>query len=192
MTHAPMINTLARIRSVSPLPDGREAQLAALLQPVELKKGHVLFREGKTDRDVYFIENGIARAYCNLDAAELTFWFGMEGDILISYNGYIKGTAGYESIELLEPALLHRLPFDDLESLYRSDIHFANWGRKLMEKEVILTEERFISRQFRSAAERYHELTEQSPALLQRVRLGQIASYLGITQVTLSRIRAGK
>jgi CRP-like cAMP-binding protein len=77
-----------------------------------------------------------------------------------------------------------------LQQLFETDIAMANWGRRFAEKELIKTEERLISRQFRTATERYQELMQQQPGLLQRVSLGHIASYLGITQVSLSRIRA--
>jgi len=185
-----MHHTLERIKSVYPLSADRLQHFTHMLEPVELKKGHLLFREGKTCRDLYFIEKGIARAYCSTGEADLTFWFGLEGDMLLSYNGYINNTAGYETIALLEDAQLYKVPVTELEHLYGTDIQFANWGRKLTEKELIQTEERFISRQFKTAAERYRALLQEAPQLLQRVQLGYIASYLGITQVTLSRIRA--
>lgn len=185
-----MHHTLQRIRSVYPLSEDRLQLLTGLLESVELKKGHLLFREGKHCRDLYFMEKGIARAYCSTGASDLTFWFGMEGDLLMSFNGYVNNTAGYETIELLEDSQLYKVPIAELEHLYHTDIQFANWGRKLTEKELIQTEERFISRQFRSAAERYKALMEETPELIRRVQLGYIASYLGITQVTLSRIRA--
>lgn len=185
-----MHHTLSRIKAVYPLSEDRLHQFTGMLEAVELKKGHLLFREGKTCGDMYFIEKGIARAYCSSGESDLTFWFGKEGDFLMSFNGYVNHTAGYETIELLEDALLYKVSIAQLEHLFNTDIQFANWGRKLTEKELIQTEERFISRQFRTATERYKTLMAEAPELLQRVQLGYIASYLGITQVTLSRIRA--
>ena len=77
-----------------------------------------------------------------------------------------------------------------LHELFGKDIHISNWGRKFAEQELLKTEERFISRQLKTSTERYRELMNNNPDLLQRVQLGYIASYLGITQVSLSRIRA--
>lgn len=62
----------------------------------------------------------------------------------------------------------------------------------MAEQELIATERRLIDRSFKGAAERYQEFADHSPSLLKRVALKHIASYLGVTQVTLSRIRAGK
>jgi CRP-like cAMP-binding protein len=85
---------------------------------------------------------------------------------------------------------LYRLKREAIHSLFEQDIHIANWGRKFAEQELIRTEARLISRQFSTASERYQELLRSNPDLLHRVQLGHIASYLGITQVSLSRIRS--
>jgi CRP-like cAMP-binding protein len=76
----------------------------------------------------------------------------------MSLKSYVTGQKGYEDVELLEDCELYQLKTEVLENLYQSDIHIANWGRKLAELELVKTEERFIARQFRTASERYHEL----------------------------------
>ncbi len=185
-----MSSFLTTIQAIAPLPAASQEAMSALAQEVAYPKGYPLFEAGHTRRTVYFIQQGIARAYCYNDETELTFWFGTEGDVVLSYNSYVYRKPGYEHIELLEDSVLFQVPGEALDELYATDIHMANWGRKLAEQELIKTEERFISRQFRTATERYAELLQQTPELLQRVQLGHIASYLGVTQVTLSRIRA--
>ncbi|UKJ07974.1 Crp/Fnr family transcriptional regulator [Solitalea lacus] len=178
------------IQAVYTLPDGSLKKLQKQLSMVNYPKGYHLFHADKTETDVYFIAFGIARAYCYTAETEVTFWFGKEGDIVLSYNSYIRNQPGYEFIELLEDSTLFHLKTSALHQLFNEDIHLANWGRKLAELELIKTEARLISRQFRPAGERYRELLEQQPELVQRVQLSHIASYLGVTQVTLSRIRA--
>lgn len=178
------------ILRIYPLPEASLQLLMGLLEPVQLRKGHVLLHADKIEKEVYFIEKGIARAYAEREDSEVTFWFGQEGDIVISMRSYIDQQPGYESIELLEDCILYRVHSNTLQQLFETDIAMANWGRRFAEKELIKTEERLISRQFRTATERYQELLLQQPGLLQRVSLGHIASYLGITQVSLSRIRA--
>ncbi|MBL0913132.1 MAG: Crp/Fnr family transcriptional regulator [Bacteroidia bacterium] len=179
------------IRSVAPLEEEACRRLAACFEPVVYPRGHRLFSAGRTETRMYFLEKGIARAFCDsADGEELSFWFGMEGDIVLSYNSYIHNRPGYEHVELLEDSRLWAASIEDVRKLYLSDIDIANWARKLAEQELIRTEERFISRQTGTALERYRELLRTQPRLLQRVPLGHIASYLGVTQVTLSRIRA--
>lgn len=178
------------LNNIYPLPQASAQKLEQAIKEVNLPKGQLLFKEGKIETDVYLIKKGIVRAYSIHDGNEVTFWFGSEGDTAISMKSYILNQPGYESIELLEDSDLYRIKANDLQQLYSNDIYIANWGRKFAENELIKTEERLISRQFKSATERYHDLLNNTPHLLQRVQLGHIASYLGITQVSLSRIRS--
>ncbi|MBO9634151.1 MAG: Crp/Fnr family transcriptional regulator [Chitinophagaceae bacterium] len=177
---------------VYPLSAEAMALLTARLLPVELPKGHHLFREGRKGTHVYFIERGIARAYSRPDNKEMTYWFGTEGDVAMSYYSYVANRPGYESVELLEDSLLYSISHEELQVLYSTHIEIANWGRKFAEYELIRTEKNFMTQQSLPAAVRYQLLLEQNPQLLRRVQLGYIASYLGVTQVTLSRIRAGQ
>ncbi|RQO31448.1 Crp/Fnr family transcriptional regulator [Taibaiella sp. KBW10] len=180
----------AIIQKTYVLPDSALHKVERLAEHMLLPKGHLLLRADKIEHQMYFIEKGIVRAYANPDDTDITFWFGKEQDIIISMKSYVDGAAGYEHIELLEDCSLYRIHTSSLQQLFETDIHISNWGRKFAEQELIKTEERLISRQFKTAKERYQELLHNHPDLLQRVQLGHIASYLGITQVSLSRIRA--
>jgi CRP-like cAMP-binding protein len=91
----------------------------------------------------------------------------------------------------MEDSKLFMLKRQDLESLFKEDIHIANWGRKFAEMEFLHTEERLIPMLFTTASQRYETLLKNNPDLLQRIPLECLASYLGITPVSLSRIRAG-
>lgn len=90
----------------------------------------------------------------------------------------------------MENSVLYMLKRKELYELFEKDIHIANWGRKFAETEFLQTEERLISLLFTTASERYRELLKDNPDLLQRMPLECLASYLGITPVSLSRIRA--
>ncbi|MDR2040503.1 MAG: Crp/Fnr family transcriptional regulator [Bacteroidales bacterium] len=172
------------------LPESSRKTLAGLITEVEYPKGHLLLNADKVERNIYFIKKGIVRAYIDSSEGEITFWFGKEGDTVVSMRSYVDHQKGYENIELLENCILYKLNVPALNGLYAKDIHIANWGRKFAEQELLKTEERLIARQFKTASERYSELLKNNPELLQRIQLSFIASYLGITQVSLSRIRA--
>lgn len=172
------------------LPALSRLALKKYIREVSYPKGYILLRADKVETDIYFIKKGIVRAYAQTPDNEITFWFGQEGDTVISMKSYVENQKGYEDVELLDNCDLYQLKIHDLQQLFGQDIHLANWGRKLAEQELVKTEERLISRQFRTASQRYNELLQKNPALIQRVQLGYIASYLGITQVSLSRIRA--
>ena len=153
-------------------------------------KGHILFKANKIETSIYFIKKGIARAYAYSDDNQITFWFGKEGDPIVSMQSYVNNQKGYEDLELLEDCELYELKIEQLQKLFLEDIQIANWGRKFAEFELIKSEERLIALQFNTATQRYLALLKNYPSIIQRVQLSHIASYLGITQVSLSRIRA--
>lgn len=177
------------IQRIHPIPPEAMSKLLDIATVVSFPKYHLLFRADKIDHHLYFIRKGIVRAFTEKDEMSITFYFGMEGDPVLSMKSYVSREKSYEDIELLEDSEFYQFDGAALEGLYNEDLHIANWGRKLAEIELVRTEERLIARQFRTAAERYAELMQETPELLRRVSLGHIASYLGITQVSLSRIR---
>ena len=184
-----MERVLARIKEVYPLSGTALRKLVERLQELSLPKGHVLVREGTVGNRLYFMERGVARSFCYKDGKEITFWFGAEGSFISSYNGYIASKPGYGTIELLEDSTIYAVEQPAIQALFRQNLELANWGRKLAELELIKTEQMLMSHLFKTAQEKYQDLLTQQPDLLQRVQLGHIASYLGVTQVTLSRIR---
>lgn len=177
------------LHHIHPLPKQSQFALEENITEIAFTKGHILLKANRVEPNIYFIKNGLVRAYVERDN-EVTFWFGKEGETIISMKSYVEEKPGYETIELLEDCELYELKTENLKKLFNEDVHIANWGRKFAEKELIKTEERLISKQFQNASERYKDLMKDHPELLRRVQLGHIASYLGITQVSLSRIRA--
>lgn len=178
------------LTQIRPLPEASLAKLIACITEVSYPRKHILLKADAVEKKIYFIKKGIVRAYAYQNDNEITFWFGKEGETIISMKSYVMNQPGYENVELLEACELYELQTTHLQELFNQDIHIANWGRKFAEKELIKTEERLIARQFSTAAERYSELLKNHSDLLQRIPLGYISSYLGITQVSLSRIRA--
>lgn len=178
------------IDKIDQMPESSKSLLVEHLSEVTYTKGHHILDTGKVETTVFFLKKGIVRAYVPIEGEEITFWIGKEGSTIVSLKSYVNNLPGYETIELMEDSILYALKREKLYNLFEKDIHIANWGRKFAESELILTEERLISLLFMSASERYKELIKTNPELLQRLPLGCIASYLGITQVSLSRIRS--
>ena len=165
------------------MPDASLDKLRQCLTEVSYPKGFQVLEYGKIEKDIFFIKKGIVRAYTSVDGKDITFWVGKEGATLVSMKGYVNDEPGYETMELMEDSVLYILERKKLKELFLKDLHIANWGRRY-------AEERLISMLSAVASERYHELLEKEPDLLQRLPLGSIATYLGITQASLSRIRA--
>jgi len=175
---------------IYPLSDSSKLILKNHIVELSFPKNKILISADKIEKDFYFIKKGIARTFVYTDGDETTFSFGKEGDTIISMKSYIANQKGYENVELLEDCLVYKLNTQDIRKLYTENIEIANWGIKFAENELLKAEDRLLTRQFGTATNRYQILLKNYPNLLQRVQLGYIASYLGITQVSLSRIRA--
>ncbi|MCM1070732.1 MAG: Crp/Fnr family transcriptional regulator [[Clostridium] fimetarium] len=179
-------NILAGIYS---LPPASSRLLASAAEMVAVDKNTEIVTAGKVCRDIYLVAKGIARAFYIADGREITFWIGAEGSVALSLRSYVDGLPGYETIVTIEDSVLYRLPIERLETLYQEDIHIANWGRKFAEKEILRAEKALIPQLFTTGRERYEVLLREQPGLLNRIPLEILATYLGITAVSLSRIR---
>ena len=157
---------------------------------VELSKNEYLLKEGQISRQLYFLEKGALRGFYNLDGKEITHWFGFENDFVTSFHSFITRQPAVENIQLLESSTLWSISKDSLTSLYNRHHEIERLVRIAYEKYYIRLEERFVNAHFTTAKELYENLLQQTPHILERVPLGYVASYLGISQETLSRIRS--
>ncbi len=166
------------------------AVLEKNLLEVQMEKSEYIIREGKVCQHLYFLDRGLVRGFYNVDGKELTHWFGFENDFITSFHSFITGEPSLENIQPLEPCTLWMIEKSKLEKLYEENHDIERLVRIAYEKYYIRLEERYVKSQFKTAAQLYEELVNNSPHILQRVPLGYIASYLGISQETLSRIRS--
>lgn len=157
---------------------------------VVLNKNEYLLNEGNICRHLYFVQQGALRGYYNLDGKEITHWFGFEKDFVTSFHSFITQEPAVENIQLLEGSVLWAISKETLSNLYNQYHEIERLVRIATEKYYIRLEEKFVNSHFKTATERYEHLLEQQPHILERVPLGHIASYLGISQETLSRIRS--
>lgn len=179
------------IRNIYPMPEESVSRLSGCISELHLPKGSMVLEAGKIEPGIFFINKGIVRAFINDRGKDVTFWIGKEGDTIVSLMSYVYGRPGYESVELMEDSILYKASREALGKLFMEDIGIANWGRKFAETEFMRTEQRLIPMLSMTATQRYTRLLEDNPELLQRLPLECLASYLGITPVSLSRIRAG-
>ncbi|WP_166336197.1 Crp/Fnr family transcriptional regulator [Sphingobacterium chungjuense] len=184
-----MIDLENIIHAIYPVSAEAKELIIQTAKPVNFKKGSVLINHKKVNNKFYFISKGLVRGFTTIEEEEVTFAFFKEGDAVASINSYVNNEPGYEIMEVLEDSLLFELDSRHLQKYYISEIEVSNWGRKLAEKQMILLEKRLIIFQFYNAADRYIKLLETSPEIIQRVPLKYIASFLGINQASLSRIR---
>ncbi|NER12853.1 cyclic nucleotide-binding domain-containing protein [Leptobacterium flavescens] len=186
-----MKNVDSGIQQIHPISDEALKMLKIHFEQVEFSKGQDLFSPHRKHHYINFLEEGLVRAYSYHEEKEITFWFGLEGDVVFPYRTYLQDEISYETVECLEDCLIYRLPHKVLKELFLENIEWATWGRKFAEKQMVFLEERFIDYQFQSGAGRYEKLLQERPELFNRIKLQHLASYLRMSQVSLSRIRAG-
>ncbi len=187
-----MNNIKAKIESYYPV--GNEALQAMLdsMTPMLCKKNTVLVQSGVTDRNIYFIEEGVTRSIFHKDGTDTTTWFSLEGDTTFGMHSLYHGSPSVESVETLTDCIIYTIPIEKMNSLYEKYIDIANWGRVIHQECNILLSFLFVERLQLPPKERYAKFLEHYPGLLNRVKLRYVAEFLGISIYTLSRIRREK
>jgi len=181
---------LYTLNSIAILSEGLQGQIKSFLTEETFPGKSILLKAGQVSRRIYFIKKGFVRAFYYKGNSEYTSWFMGDGDIIVSVYSFFSGKPSFENIEVLEDSTLQSINWDQLQYLYKNFPEFNLVGRIITEQYYIRSEERAISLQTLAAKQRYDKLLSEYPGILQRASLGQIASYIGIKQETLSRIRA--
>lgn len=149
-----------------------------------------LLNEEEMSDSIYFIAKGAVRIFhLSKDGQETNTWFLFENELAISVYSFFTGQPSFEYMETLEDCTFIILKKQRLEWLYQNFIEFNITGRKLTEMYYIRNETQANALRMFSARERYQRLIKTQPQIVNRVSLGHIASYLGISAETLSRIR---
>jgi len=155
-----------------------------------LKKNQLFAEEGKKAREIAFILEGNLRQFYVKDGEEKTTYFYFENHLMSSYISCITGQPSALSIEALTPSRLLVFTYPILQSLYAQSKQWEKFGRLVAEYLAIGLEERMVGLLLLSPEERYHQLIQSNKQkILERIPQHYIASYLGITPVSLSRIR---
>src|SRR6266540_1655912 len=162
--------------------DSKQA-FSTILKKLELPKGRTLIHANTICENAYFIEQGLARTYYYKKGKDVTDWLAAENSFVVSIVSFLTQQPDRRIVELLEPSLLWAIPCKRYHEIER-------FGRLLVSHGLILVQQRFDDLHFASALERYKKMLQQNPSFIQRVPLSMIASYLGISQETLSRIRS--
>lgn len=186
MDTAALFQTLNSIAILSP--ELKEAVSQYLSEERFPKKSPIL-KQGQVAQRIYFIKSGFTRAYYEKEESTFTNWFMGQGEIIISVYSFFSRNPSFEYIEALEDCILQSITWEQLQKLYCEFPEFNLTGRMITEQYYIRSEKRNIDLQTLTAQQRYEKLLTDYPGILQKASLGQIASYLGIKQETLSRIR---
>lgn len=178
----------AFLQNIHPLPDDLRDHLVRLLRTRTFKRREFLLKAGHVSRNIYFIESGLVRCFYMLADKDISAWFMKEGDVVVSIHSFFGQIPSAESIQALEETTVHYISYDELEEVYKKFPSFNVNGRKILTHYYCLSEQRAISMRSLKAKEKYASLLRNEPELLQRVPKKFLASYLGVTEATLSHI----
>lgn len=185
-----MNQLLKYFHSFQTLNQDSQERLLAISSTLQLKKNEILQPIGHTCKTIYFVQKGMARIFYYKDGIDITECFAAENQIIARVESLFTQRPSQKGIQIIEAAEIVAINATQLFALYDQYPAIERLFRKIFEHGYVETVNRLESLQFYSAEERYTRLLEEMPELLQRVPLKYIASYLGITQVSLSRIRA--
>jgi CRP-like cAMP-binding protein len=152
----------------------------------------ILLHEGETSTHVQYIKCGCLREWFNKDGREITFQFFFEGQAVASIDSFLNNKPSLYTIESIEPSIIISLSKDKFEQVYQLYPEFREGIQELMYQRFRIYANLFISRIKDSPKERYEDLIQNHPEIIKRVPQHYIASYLGITPTSLSRIRNRK
>ena len=165
-------------------------RLMSALVPATLAKGSVLLQDGEVCEHVWFIGQGLVRAYFLKDGEEVTQQFFFEGSYTTDYESFLTQRPTRLHLQALEPTLLLALNREAMQRLYAADPGAERMGRRIAEEIFLAVSRRNRSFLLESAEQRYLDLLRERPKVMQRVPQRHIASYRGVKPESLSRIRA--
>ncbi|MBX2921940.1 MAG: Crp/Fnr family transcriptional regulator [Chitinophagaceae bacterium] len=173
--------------------DFKEGELALILpkfKEVTFSKNDFLLKEGKTENDYWFLESGFARSYVNdTHGNDITTNFYAKGDIAIDWSSFFLRNPSRENIQALTDCVCWQLDFDSFQQLFHGIETFREHGRRRLVSSYFALKSHSVSIIADQAKERYIHLLKDKPHVIQNVSLQHIATYLGITKYSLSRIR---
>lgn len=178
------------IRNLHPLGEEVLNYARDHFQPCHISKGSLLVKSGDSCNELYFVEKGVLRGFVKQENREITTWITAEKELVTSISSYYQHIPSIENIEALEDCRLLLIRREDLEYMYEQFPEVNVLVRKVLEKYYQDAEERAYIARLTDATAKYHRFINTQSHLLNRVPLKYIASFLGMTLETLSRIRS--
>jgi len=172
--------------------DELKVELLQRVQVSYFKKNERVHDAEKICRRTYLVKKGLLRIYFNKDGKIITDGFSAENEWMTSAYSFMRGVTDQYSIDAIENTETYSFSIDDLQYLFEKFHEMERFGRIIMSRQFIQQSERLNSIRFTSPTEKYKHFCTNYQQILNRLPLGMVASYLGITQETLSRVRANR
>ena len=177
---------------VSPLNEQAQADFLNVFELKTFKKGEYILKADKVSQQYYFIKEGLTKSFFYKDDKEFIMTFFKENMLFTEINSYLTGRPSKYMLLALEDTTVYAINKTDIAALCQKHHCIETLFSKLFSYATLGMMKRISEMLEENATERYKIFVDENNALLQRISLGDLANYLGITQVSLSRIRAAK
>ena len=175
---------------LTPIPPPKAEHIASFFRQEHLEKDCLLVQEGKTSRKSYFLQSGIIRCFLvDREGEEITTRFFAAPDFLNDFQSFFKQKPSEENYETLTPCEVWSIDLEQVQYCFHNIPEFREWGRMMLTMNYVTLHQQMIDFHKYDAKERYLKLLQTKPEIINQVPLKFIASYLGITKYSLSRIR---
>lgn len=180
---------ISYLKTQANLPEPIEARLNDVFKRQEFTKGHELLPPQNFSRKVFFVEKGLARLFYLKEGKDITHLFLAENSFTMPIESIFYNKPSPYGLELLEDSTIWYASYAEVETYVEQSSELEKFIRLLLIDVLKIFSDRLYALQFQSAKEKYQSMIDKHPNILLRAPLGHIASYLGITQQTLSVIR---
>jgi CRP-like cAMP-binding protein len=163
-------------------------EILSKFQQRELTKNDFLLQEGQPCNDFVFVQSGCLRMFYINEEAEVSVWFAFANSSAVELSSFISGKPSAYSIQAIEDSTVFYLPKSELNKLYESQPQMQTMMRKFWEDAIFQLLKRFTALQKDSAEKRYTDLMNNTD-YVQKIPQKYLASFIGVTPTSLSRIR---
>ena len=163
---------------------------SSILIEKQYPKHHLLHQEGRTCNYLFLVKSGVLRSFYHKDGKDITAHFVVDHGVITGVDSFIQQKSSRYNIETLEDSTVYVLSQYDFDHFLKEHPEHERAVRLVVQDIYIDLVERVENLIFLNAQERYQKLITQNPSIVQRVSLGHIATFLGISQETLSRVRS--
>jgi CRP-like cAMP-binding protein len=176
------------VRSYTQVSDEDFQVITTYFRELRIQKGRYLIQCGQVVNAYYFVRTGGLRIYFDKGEQQVTGWIALERDFFTELGSYKSGTPTLFNIQAIDETDVLTIDKAQMETLYKKFPAWEQFGRLVWEDAFLKLTNAILSYQTMTAEERYLNMMRQSD-LLQKVPLRELASYLGVTPTSLSRIR---
>ena len=178
------------IQSIFPMADAQAIAITDFFKEKEYSKNDFLITKGRTCKEYFFLEEGFLRAYTyDLEGNDITTAFFSSGQVVCELFSFFKRIPSAENFQALTDCKTWFITYEELQHVFHTMPEFREFGRSILVNAYAQLKQRMLGMIQQSAEERYAYLLQTNPDIFQHAALKNIATYLGITDTSLSRIR---